>query len=166
MQAIPSYWVPWFESSNYEKAMNHLTMLTREDSGVYIVHYFRQYTGLYLRSSPSSQVWWGGKWGGIWKKKWTNQSVLMKKMCSVSVLSQTQLDDLWKKIAYELVTMKENKGDLPGFLCEEIVDWWEWIGVQKSCGYSEAWKCPPEHANPLLCQFVLQIRSKNLAWYL
>lgn len=46
----------------------------------------------------------------------------MKKMFSVSVLSQAQLDHMWKKIAYELVTMKGNKGDLSGFLCEEIVD--------------------------------------------
>lgn len=61
---------------------------TREDSGVYIVHYFLEFTGLYLRSP----------------------------------LSQAQLDDLRKKIAYELVTMKGNKGDIPGFLCEEIVD--------------------------------------------
>lgn len=55
---------------------------------MYIVHYFLQFTGLYLRSP----------------------------------LSQAQLDHMWKKIAYELVTMKGNKGDLSGFLCEEIVD--------------------------------------------
>lgn len=37
-------------------------------------------------------------------------------------LTQEKLDHLRKKIAYHVVTMKGNKGDLPGFLYKEIID--------------------------------------------
>lgn len=61
---------------------------TREDSGVYVVHYILEFTGLYLQLT----------------------------------LTPAQLEDLRKKIAYEIVTMKGNKGDIPDFLYEEILD--------------------------------------------
>lgn len=39
-----------------------------------------------------------------------------------SALSSEQLEHLRQRIAYEIVIMKGNKGDLPDFLCEEIID--------------------------------------------
>lgn len=39
-----------------------------------------------------------------------------------SALTQGQIEHLRKKIAYEIVTMKGNKGDIPEFLIDAIVD--------------------------------------------
>ena len=35
---------------------------------------------------------------------------------------QDQIDGLRAKLAYEIVTMKGNKGDIPDFLYKEILD--------------------------------------------
>ncbi|KAF7003203.1 hypothetical protein CFC21_018563 [Triticum aestivum] len=61
---------------------------SREDSGIYITHYFTNFTGLYLRST----------------------------------LNQEHIDQKRKKLAYEIVSMKGNKGDIPDFLFDVIID--------------------------------------------
>ncbi|XP_044338623.1 uncharacterized protein [Triticum aestivum] len=61
---------------------------SREDSGVYIAHYYTDFMGLYLRST----------------------------------LCKKQIDDLRGKLAYEVVAMKGNKGDIPEFLYDVIID--------------------------------------------
>ncbi|KAE8800727.1 hypothetical protein D1007_23728 [Hordeum vulgare] len=58
------------------------------NSGVYITHYYTEFTGVYLRST----------------------------------LNQEQIDHLRMKLAYEMVTMKGNKGDIPEFAYDVIID--------------------------------------------
>ncbi|XBJ05842.1 hypothetical protein VPH35_024550 [Triticum aestivum] len=64
----------------------HHEPCNREDSRVYITHYYTDFTGLYLHSTLS------------------------------------QIDGLRAKLAYEIVTMKGNKGDVPEFAYDVIID--------------------------------------------
>ncbi|KAI4982395.1 hypothetical protein ZWY2020_022887 [Hordeum vulgare] len=61
---------------------------TREDSGVYVVQYILEFTGLYSKST----------------------------------MDQEHIEHLRKKIAYEIVMVKGNKGDILEFLFKEILD--------------------------------------------
>ncbi|XP_048530172.1 uncharacterized protein LOC125509284 isoform X2 [Triticum urartu] len=58
-----------------------------ENSGIYIVHYLRDYNGLYIRT-----------------------------------LTNGELEYLRKKLAYEIVAMRGNKGDFPDFMYLEILE--------------------------------------------
>ncbi|XP_037434415.1 uncharacterized protein LOC119301531 isoform X1 [Triticum dicoccoides] len=60
---------------------------SRENSGIYIVHYLRDYNGLYIRT-----------------------------------LTNGELEYLRKKLAYEIVAMRGNKGDFPDFMYLEILE--------------------------------------------
>ncbi|KAM3258899.1 hypothetical protein ACQJBY_050581 [Aegilops geniculata] len=57
-----------------------------------------------------------------------------------STMNQEQIDHLREKIAYEIVTIKGNKGDIPEFLSEDILNRSE-VVVHSMCSPARSFGC-------------------------
>ncbi|VAH98138.1 unnamed protein product [Triticum turgidum subsp. durum] len=78
--------------------------------------------GMIWQELESAVVWMHHRQGYGWAV--SHQMMIDSKVMGYRVdwLKKGQIEDLHKKIAYEIVTMKGNKGDTPEFLYEEIID--------------------------------------------